>query len=147
MNDISTSNLPQLCCDACNKVATLAHVCAGFIVCCECFATQAGAYEEQIASLNKTLKLWGKALFRIMCMGNDPGKNCLQAAVGVAEHAYKTVSQPERIMYAHLDLIYRLRTRAEIRRQIATRKSVQEGKPDRLADLLEEAATALEDQQ
>lgn len=41
------------------------------------------------------------------------------------------------------DLIYRLEKRAEIRRQISTRKSVQEGKPDRIADLLEEAATAL----
>ena len=38
------------------------------------------------------------------------------------------------------DLVYRLRKRAEIRRQIDTRKSVQEGKPDRIADLLEEAA-------
>lgn len=37
-------------------------------------------------------------------------------------------------------LIYRLRKRAEIRRNIHTRKSVQEGKPDRLADLLDEAA-------
>jgi len=42
------------------------------------------------------------------------------------------------------DLVYRLRKRAEIRRQIATRKSVQEGKPDRIADLLEEAATEIE---
>ena len=42
------------------------------------------------------------------------------------------------------DLIYRLRKRAEIRRQISTRKSVQEGAPDRIADLLEEAANALE---
>lgn len=42
------------------------------------------------------------------------------------------------------DLIYRLRKRAEIRRQIQTRKSVQEGKPDRIADLLDEAAAALE---
>jgi hypothetical protein len=42
------------------------------------------------------------------------------------------------------DLIYRLRKRAEIRRQISTRKSVQEGAPDRIADLLEEAADALE---
>ena len=42
------------------------------------------------------------------------------------------------------DLVYRLRKRAEIRRQIAGRKSVQEGKPDRLADLLDEAANALE---
>ena len=38
------------------------------------------------------------------------------------------------------DLVYRLRKRAEIRRQIHDRKSVQEGKPDRIADLLEEAA-------
>lgn len=38
------------------------------------------------------------------------------------------------------DLVDRLLTRARIRRQIATRKSVQEGKPDRIADLLEEAA-------
>ena len=42
------------------------------------------------------------------------------------------------------DLIDRLRTRAEIRRQITTRKSVQENKPDRIADLLEEAALEIE---
>jgi hypothetical protein len=41
------------------------------------------------------------------------------------------------------DLVYRLRKRAEIRRQISTRKSVQEGKPDRIADLLDEAAEEL----
>ena len=39
-----------------------------------------------------------------------------------------------------VDLVFRLRYRAEIRRQIPTRKSVQEGAPDRIADLLEEAA-------
>ncbi len=38
------------------------------------------------------------------------------------------------------DLVYRLRKRAEIRRQIPGRKSVEEGKADRIADLLEEAA-------
>jgi hypothetical protein len=38
------------------------------------------------------------------------------------------------------DIVYRLKKRAEIRRQIPTRKSVQENKPDRIADLLEEAA-------
>ena len=38
------------------------------------------------------------------------------------------------------DLVDRLLKRAEIRRQISTRKSVQEGKPDRISDLLEEAA-------
>ncbi|WP_154449323.1 hypothetical protein [Halovulum marinum] len=42
------------------------------------------------------------------------------------------------------DLIFRLRRRAEIRRQIPVRRSVQEGKRDRLAHLLEEAADALE---
>lgn len=41
------------------------------------------------------------------------------------------------------DLIFRLQKRAEIRRQIATRKSVQEGKPDRISDLLEEAANEI----
>lgn len=42
------------------------------------------------------------------------------------------------------DIVYRLRKRAEIRRQILGRKSVQEGKPDRMADLLEEAASEIE---
>jgi hypothetical protein len=42
------------------------------------------------------------------------------------------------------DLVYRLRKRAEIRRQIPSRKSVAEGKPDRIADLLEEAAAEIE---
>ena len=42
------------------------------------------------------------------------------------------------------DLIYRLRKRAEIRRQIPGRKSVEEGKPDRIAELLEEAADEIE---
>ena len=41
-------------------------------------------------------------------------------------------------------LIFRLRKRAEIRRQIAGRKSVEEGRPDRIADLLEEAADEIE---
>jgi hypothetical protein len=38
------------------------------------------------------------------------------------------------------DIVYRLMRRAEIRRQIPDRKSVVENKPDRIADLLEEAA-------
>ena len=41
------------------------------------------------------------------------------------------------------DLVYRLLKRAEIRRQIPGRKSVQEGAPDRIADLLEEAANEI----
>ena len=43
------------------------------------------------------------------------------------------------------DLVFRLRKRAEIRRQIPTRKSVQENAPDRIADLLEEAANRIEE--
>ena len=42
-------------------------------------------------------------------------------------------------------LVYRLRKRAEIRRQISSRKSVQDGKPDRISDLLEEAANKIEE--
>ena len=41
-------------------------------------------------------------------------------------------------------LVYRLRKRAEIRRNIADRKSVQENKADRIADLLDEAADEIE---
>ena len=45
---------------------------------------------------------------------------------------------------AEQTLVERLRNRAEIRRQIQTRKSVQEGAADRLADLLDEAAREIE---
>lgn len=45
---------------------------------------------------------------------------------------------------AEQSLVFRLRKRAEIRRQIQDRKSVMEGKPDRIADLLEEAADEIE---
>jgi hypothetical protein len=45
------------------------------------------------------------------------------------------------------DLVFRLRKRAGIRRQISTRKSVQNNEPDRIADLLEEAAATIENQQ
>jgi hypothetical protein len=45
---------------------------------------------------------------------------------------------------AEQSLVFRLRKRAEIRRQIKDRRSVQEGTPDRIADLLEEAADEIE---
>lgn len=38
------------------------------------------------------------------------------------------------------DIVFRLRKRAEIRRQIPGRKSVQAGEKDRIAELLDEAA-------
>lgn len=41
-------------------------------------------------------------------------------------------------------LIFRLRKRAEIRRQIPGRKSVEANEPDRIALLLDEAADKLE---
>jgi hypothetical protein len=43
------------------------------------------------------------------------------------------------------DLIERLRKRAEIRLQISTRKSVQENQPDKISELLLEAAKKIED--
>ena len=45
---------------------------------------------------------------------------------------------------AEQSLVFRLRKRAEIRRQIPGRKSVEEGARDRIADLLEEAAEEIE---
>lgn len=42
-------------------------------------------------------------------------------------------------------LVERLRTRAQIRRNIPARKSVQNGESDRLSDLLEEAADEIEE--
>jgi hypothetical protein len=45
---------------------------------------------------------------------------------------------------AEQSLVFRLRKRAEIRRNISHRKSVQEGAPDRIALLLEEAADEIE---
>lgn len=45
---------------------------------------------------------------------------------------------------AEQSLVFRLRKRAEIRRQIKDRKSVREGAADRIADLLEEAADKLQ---
>jgi hypothetical protein len=45
---------------------------------------------------------------------------------------------------AEQSLVFRLRKRAFIRRQVKERKSVVEGKPDRIADLLEEAACEIE---
>lgn len=42
-------------------------------------------------------------------------------------------------------LVFRLRKRAEIRRQIPGRLAVIEGKPDKIANLLDEAAEKLEE--
>jgi len=47
---------------------------------------------------------------------------------------------------AEQSLVFRLRKRAEIRRQIPGRKSVEEGARDRIADILEEAADKIEAQ-
>ena len=41
------------------------------------------------------------------------------------------------------DLVFRLRERARIRRQIPGRKAVEAGEPDRIAGLLDEAANAI----
>lgn len=46
--------------------------------------------------------------------------------------------------YTEDSLIYRLLKRAEIRQQITSRKSVQENKPDRISELLIEAAIEID---
>ena len=45
---------------------------------------------------------------------------------------------------AEQSLVFRLRKRAEIRRQIPGRKSVEANEPDRIAALLDEAADRIE---
>jgi len=45
---------------------------------------------------------------------------------------------------AEQSLVFRLYKRAEIRRQIPDRLAVKEGKPDRIANLLEEAALRIQ---
>lgn len=47
--------------------------------------------------------------------------------------------------YQEQSLQSMLRIRANIRRSISSRKSVQEGKPDRIADLLEKAADRIDE--
>ena len=45
---------------------------------------------------------------------------------------------------AEQSLVFRLRKRAEIRRQIPGRLAVTEGKPDKIANLLDEAAMRIQ---
>lgn len=56
----------------------------------------------------------------------------------------KTINDESHLPVAEQSLVFRLRKRAEIRRQIKDRKSVEEGRADRIADLLEEAADEIE---
>jgi hypothetical protein len=50
----------------------------------------------------------------------------------------------EKNIESDLSLVQRLRKRAEIRRQIPNRKSVENNEPDKIADLIEESADAIE---
>jgi hypothetical protein len=56
----------------------------------------------------------------------------------------ETMNDESHLPVSQQSLVFRLRKRAEIRRQIPGRKSVEEGTPDRIADLLEEAANEIE---
>jgi hypothetical protein len=71
-------------------------------------------------------------------------KEAIQATRKAGYPVYAMANGKLVIVPQNEDLVYRLRKRAEIRRQISTRKSVQEGKPDRISDLLEEAASEIE---
>lgn len=71
-------------------------------------------------------------------------------AIGIRLPACITITKDYKMQdESHLpvskqSLVFRLRKRAEIRRNIKDRKSVQEGAADRIADLLEEAADEIE---
>jgi hypothetical protein len=55
-----------------------------------------------------------------------------------------TVKDESHLPVAEQSLVFRLRKRAEIRRQIPGRLAVTEGKPDKIANLLDEAADEIE---
>ncbi len=61
-----------------------------------------------------------------------------------ALHQGASMKDESHLPVSEQSLVFRLRKRAEIRRQIKDRKSVQEGAADRIADLLEEAADEIE---
>ena len=64
--------------------------------------------------------------------------------VTVADKLATKINDESHLPVSEQSLVFRLRKRAEIRRQIPTRKSVEEGRSDRIADLLEEAANEIE---
>ena len=55
-----------------------------------------------------------------------------------------TTKDESHLPVAEQSLVFRLRKRAEIRRQIPGRLAVVEGKPDKIANLLDEAADEIE---
>jgi PP-loop superfamily ATP-utilizing enzyme len=55
-----------------------------------------------------------------------------------------TMQDESHLPVAEQSLVFRLRKRAEIRRQIPGRLAVVENKPDRIADLLDEAADEID---
>jgi hypothetical protein len=83
----------------------------------------------------------GGAPKRLSRAGGDPH----QGGRGPGHPPGQLPPQGQAVTLNREDLVFRLKKRAEIRRQISTRKSVQEGKPDRLAELLDEAAEGLEE--
>lgn len=62
----------------------------------------------------------------------------------IEDNAEESPNDESHLPIAEQSLVFRLRKRAEIRRNNSDRKSVQEGKPDRISDLLEEAANEIE---
>ena len=69
---------------------------------------------------------------------NFPGIKCT-----IVENKTNMIDESQ-LPYEEQSLVYRLRKRAEIRRNSPDRLSKKENKPDRMADLLEEAANEIE---
>ena len=76
----------------------------------------------------------------IPAFGEDGEKKCIEEFFKIIRELKPTIIGGYNSAFFDWPFILK---RAEIRRQIPTRKSVIEGKPDRIADLLEEAANEI----
>lgn len=78
------------------------------------------------------------------CIKIDPNHAANRQKRWAARPADISMIVPAQDDNVNQDLVSRLRIRAAIRRNIQHRKSVQEGTPDRIASLLDEAADKIE---
>jgi hypothetical protein len=119
------------------------HTCSYYCERPECIKAQRDELRQKLEQAEKQEPLvWMNKYGHVASFKNDEYTAPLYTApVHAIDISQERVDETAKRKH---DLVYRLRKRAEIRRQIPDRKSVQEGQPDRIADLLEEAADALE---
>ena len=100
---------------------------------------------KQYTFLEQDLELFAQLIVAECCVGLHPMLRDMISRT----HGVDMIVKPLRIdsltdesalPVQQQSLVYRLRRRAEIRRQIPDRQSAKENRPDRIADLLDEAA-------